>query len=355
MKKRSFVLLFIYLFATTNLFLFVPTKGDITLEYVIMFDEYHGQFFDRDLMSTALNSLNELVLYNNETEEQVNIEIDLIFNNQTAFNSTNLQGVDLLIITNPGFEEENSLTLEERLAILDFMELGGSLFALCNPLSYDQNVTGNPVTINALLNERDSDLTTARLRASGVANSTVLVDDFSHVYENNTFLSLKNYENDHTIFEQEIKISNLTVYSASIELGTELRENAIGRTLDTTYSVDESYDIFRDPATGFLTWYLAQTFGSSRFVISGSTIMFSDFEIIENEKWIDQEQNLDLWKNTVLWLLKYTPHPELPALSLLPFWSYALIVIGISVLIFGFSILMYRYRINKKTEFKVKQ
>ncbi len=338
----------------TNLFSSIPLSADITIEYVIMFDEYHGQFFDRELMSTALSSLDELVIYNNETEERVDIEIKLIYNNETGFNSTNLQGVDLLIMSNLGSEEEDNLLPSERLAILDFMELGGSLFALCNPLSYNENVTGNPVAINALLNERDSALTTARIRTSAIANSTVLVDDFFHVYNNNTFLSLKNYESDHTIFEQEVEISNLTVYSASIELGNELGEEAIGRTLETTYSIDESYHIFRDPATGFLTWLLAQTMGTSRFVISGSTIMFSDFEIIKDEKWIDQEQNLDLWKNTILWLLKYTPHPELPALPLLPFWSYALIVVGVSVVIFGFSVLLYRYRVNKKTEFKAK-
>ncbi|MHA1201381.1 MAG: hypothetical protein ACTSQ4_02520 [Candidatus Heimdallarchaeaceae archaeon] len=354
MKKRSSVLLFIYLFAMTNLFSSIPINADITIEYVIMYDEYHGQFFDRNLMSTALGSLDELVIYNNETEEIVEIKITLIYNNETEFNSTNLQGVDLLVMTNPGFEEEDNLSPSERLAILDFMELGGSLFALCNPLSYDENVTGNPVTINALLNERDSALTTARLRASAIANSTVLVDDFFHVYENNTFLSLTNYESEHTIFEQEVEVSNLTIYSASIELGNELQEEAIGRTLETTYSIDESYHIFRDQAAGFLTWLLAQTVGNSRFVISGSTIMFSDFEIVEDEKWIDQEQNLDLWKNTILWLLKYTPHPELPALPLLPFWSYALIVVGVSVGIFGLSVLLYRYRISKKTEFKVK-
>jgi hypothetical protein len=338
----------------TNLFSSIPLTADITIEYVIMYDEYHGQFFDRELMSTALSSLDELVIYNNETEERVDIKIKLVYNNETEFNSTNLQGVDLLIMANPGFEEEDNLLPSERLAILDFMELGGSLFALCNPLSYNENVTGNPVAINALLNERDSALTTARIRTSAITNSTVLVDDFFHAYENNTFLSLKNYESEHTIFEQEVEISNLTVYSASIELGNELREEAIGRTLETTYSIDESYHIFRDPATGFLTWLLAQTMGDSRFVISGSTIMFSDFEIVKDEKWIDQEQNLDLWKNTLLWLLKYTPHPELPTLPLLPFWSYALIVVGVSVVIFGLSVLLYRYRINKKTEFKAK-
>ncbi|MBY8999304.1 MAG: hypothetical protein KGD64_00110 [Candidatus Heimdallarchaeota archaeon] len=354
MKKRSIVLLFIYLFSTTNMFLSIPLNADTTIEYVIMYDEYHGQFFDRELMSKALDSLNELIIYNNETKERVEIKIDLIFNNETAFNSTNLQGVDLLIMTNFGFEEENNLLLSERLAILDFMELGGSLFALCNPLSYDVNITGNPVPLNVFLNERDSALTTARIRTPNTVNSTVLVDDFSHVYENNTFISLKNYESDHTIFEQEVTISNLTLYSSSIELGNELRDVAIGRTLNTTYSVSEPYEIFRDPATGFLTWFLSQSVGNSRFVLSGSTIMFSDLDIIDGEKWIDQDQNLDLWKNTILWLLRYTPHPELPALPLLPFWSYALIVVGIAVIIFGMSVLLYRYRINKKTEFKVK-
>ncbi|GAH62684.1 unnamed protein product, partial [marine sediment metagenome] len=48
MKKRSFVLLFIYLFAMTNLFSSMPINADITIEYVILYDEYHGQFFDRE-------------------------------------------------------------------------------------------------------------------------------------------------------------------------------------------------------------------------------------------------------------------------------------------------------------------
>ena len=354
MKKRSIVLLFIYLLAMTNSLLSIPISADITLEFVIMYDEYHGQFFDRDLMATALDSLNELVQYNNETEEKIEIKIDLIFNNDTSFNSTSLQGVDLLIMTNPGFGEDDGLTNAETTAILDFMELGGSLFLLCNPLSYNENITGNPVPINAILSERDSELTSARIRTSSLTNSTVLVDDFLETHGNNTFITLQDYESEHTIFEQDEEISNVTLYSASIELGNEEGTLAAGRTPETTYSIDESYNIFRDPATGFLTWFLAKAFTNSRLVLSGSTIMFSDLDIIDGEKWIDQEQNLDLWKNTILWLLEYTPHPEIPPLPLLPFWSYALIVVGVSAIIFGLSVLLYRYRISRKTEFKMK-
>ena len=107
-----------------------PVVGKTTLEFTILFDEAHGQYFNRSLMEGALNELNNLIPENNETE----IEIQLLFQ-QSDFNSTNLQGIDLLIITNPGLQEEDIFLPSEIEAILDFVELGGSLFLLSNPLT----------------------------------------------------------------------------------------------------------------------------------------------------------------------------------------------------------------------------
>lgn len=364
MKKYSIVILLL-IFSSIASSYFYQAIGDSEHEYVILFDEYHGQYFNRTLMYTALSALNNLLSDALEDE----IKIDLIFNNNSRFNSTNLQGVDLLIFTNPGSETKDKLIYTELEAVLDYVELGGSLLLLGNPLTQDENITGHPVPINDLLAAREDTLSSARLRTgSDLSNSDLLIDDFSNVYGNESYISLDFYNTTHsitestelinpvvlTISEQEIQINATTLYTSSISLGNENLQYSIGRTAITSYSVNEEYDIFRDSINGFLTWLFAKGVGSSRMILSGSTIMFSDYEISENQKWINQTDNLDLWKNIILWLLKYTPHPARAPPPVWVFSYYALIIASLSVVIFSSAFIIYKYKQTRKTSIKLK-
>jgi len=352
MKKQLLALLIICIITVTNNTLQYNTVSNSAIEYVIMFDESHGQFFNRTLMATAIDSLNELANY---TEDDINIEI--LFQTESDFNSTNLQGVDLLIFTNPGFKEEDNFSPTEIEVLLDYVELGGSLFLLCNPLTHDDNITGHPTSINELLAGREDRLTSARVRAT--ANSTnadVILDDFQGTYGNDSFVSLDltDINANYTIYKQEELVNSTTIYSSPLILGNEEPIIAVGRTPITSYSVNDEYDMFRDLVNGFLTWLIAKAYDDSRMILSGSTIMFSDLEIAEDIKWVEQSDNLVLWRNIVLWLLKYTPHLERAPPRIWLFRNYALIVVVFSIVIFGSAFLMYQIKRKRKSSVKLK-
>ncbi len=341
-------------------------SGDTNLKYVVLYDESHGQYYNRTLMNGALDSLNSLLPQNITP----NIEIELLFNEESEFNSTNLQGVDLLILTNPGIKEENQLTTSEIDSILDFVELGGSLFLLCNPLTQNVNTTGHVESINTLLSSRENKISSARIRSAvNTSFSDVIIDDFLSTYDNDSYVSL-NYPEEteefimdeatinETLFNQETEIEDLLIYSSSISLGGEELESrriGIATTPVTSYAVDETYHIFRDPVNNFLTWLLAKELGDSRAVLSGSTIMFSNQEIIEDNTWIDQFDNLELWKNIILWLLNYTPHPEVSPPAIWAFSYYALVIAASSIVVFGYAFILYKYKNARKTSITIKQ
>ncbi|MHA1258737.1 MAG: hypothetical protein ACTSYD_01935 [Candidatus Heimdallarchaeaceae archaeon] len=359
MNRRLLVILLVYLMAATSFQQRNLAAGQATKEYVVLFDESHGQFFTRELMTGALNTLEGLI-------PEENIQIKIIYQNNSRFNSTNLQGVDLLIITNPGIKEENELQTDEISAILDYVELGGSLFLLSNPLTRNESLTGHPASINELLAAREDKLTSARINtANNISHSNLIIDEFSHVYSNESYvlsqihngknITIANYEETKisdlsmTIYQQELQINSTTIYSASLTLANEINEYAVGRTPVTSYAIDENYDIIRDPVNGFLTWMIAKPVGDARLVVSGSTIMFSDLEIAEGQTWINQTDNLNLWKNIVLWLLKYTPHPPRGIPAIWTFRNYALIVLGLSAIVFVSAYLLYKIKQKRKT------
>ena len=352
MKKRILALLIICIISITNNTMHYNAISDSTIEYVILFDESHGQFFNRTLMATAIDALNELANY---TEDDINIEI--LFQTESDFNSTNLQGVDLLIFTNPGFKEEDNLTPTEIEVLLDYVELGGSLFLLCNPLTHDDNITGHPTSINNLLAGREDKLTSARVRAtSNATNADVILDDFQRTYDNDSFISLNltDINANYTIYRQEELVNSTTIYTSPLILGNEEPIIAVGRTPITSYAVNDEYDMFRDLVNGFLTWLIAKSYDDSRMILSGSTIMFSELEIAEDIKWVEQSDNLVLWKNIVLWLLKYTPHLERAPPRIWLFRNYALIVVVFSIVIFGSAFLMYQIKKKRKSSVKLK-
>lgn len=352
MKKRLLALLIIsVIFITNNSFHYTAVSNS-TADYVIMFDESHGQFFNRTLMATAIESLEELASY---TDDDISIEI--LFQTESDFNSTNLQGVDLLIFTNPGFNEDDNLSPTEIEVLLDYVELGGSLFLLCNPLTHDDNITGHPTSINDLLAGREDRLTSARVRATANAtNADVILDDFQGTYGNDSFVSLDltDINANYTIYRQEELVNTTTIYSSPLILGNEDAIVSVGRTPITSYTVNDEYDMFRDLVNGFLTWLIAKVYSNSRMILSGSTIMFSDLEITDGKKWIEQSDNLVLWRNIVLWLLKYTPHLERAPPEIWLFRNYALIVVVFSIVIFGSAFLIYQIKKKRKSSVKLK-
>ncbi|MHA1302592.1 MAG: hypothetical protein ACTSPI_02675, partial [Candidatus Heimdallarchaeaceae archaeon] len=150
------------------------------------------------------------------------------------------------------------------------------------------------------------------------------------------------------------KVENLTLYSSSISLGSDNEKYAIGRTSLTSYSLEKDGNIFQDTIKGFLTWLFAKEIEQSRIIISGSTIMFSDLNITENQKFIDEAQNKDLWLNLIYWLLHITPYEEQNPIAM-PFYALVLISLGVALTAFVTAIIVYKYRQLRRISIKVKK
>lgn len=278
-----------------------------TSSYFIVFDESHNQFFDSSMMSTALNSLNQSF--------GPSINIKIIIQNDN-FNSTNLQGTDLVIITNPGKNSNNQLPKirpEESNSLENYINIGGSILYLSNPLSHNQNITGHAKPLNDLM-----------FNSFGVSidssndgdNTTVIIDEFNYV-NNNSFIKLNsaNIKNDELVNQ----INNITkennkeflYYGGHIKETSGLEGSTSGNTSITAYNLDKSFDIdlFQSSNSKTPRWMYGKQFGSDsgRSILIGSSIMFSDYPFDSQSKWVNQANNLELFQNIVAWLLKITP------------------------------------------------
>ena len=157
----------------------VPVSGQDVKEYYIIYDESHAQWFTSDLMNTALTSLDDAF---------DGIKINLVIN-QDKFNESNLQGSNLVIITNTGLDEKNNPVNAEESetdALNAYIEIGGSVLYMSNPLSSDRNISGHVDTLNDLMVD-DLDVK-MKFNVPDYENVTLLLDDFnndgnsSHIY-----------------------------------------------------------------------------------------------------------------------------------------------------------------------------
>ena len=164
--KVRYVLL-ILLLATS----LIPASGqEVEDKYVILFDQSHGQYFTIDMMKTAFESLNAL-------EDKYGTEI-VVRPLEDKFNSTNLQGADLVIITNP--EKGGFALTEEKRALADFVEAGGSTLYMGNPYSDDENITGNPSLLNDMMSSNFQTKAAFQTAQDSTTDPTVVVDDFNN-------------------------------------------------------------------------------------------------------------------------------------------------------------------------------
>ncbi|MHA2095822.1 MAG: hypothetical protein ACW98F_14470, partial [Candidatus Hodarchaeales archaeon] len=113
----------------------VFTEEDPT---IILFDEGHGQFFNRTLYNQAITDIEDLGM-------------KVVFNTQ-EFNASTLEGIDILIITDP----QESITFRERNYIRDYLLEEKSMLLLANPL-VETNATldGHGDYLNYILNEQE--------------------------------------------------------------------------------------------------------------------------------------------------------------------------------------------------------
>ena len=299
MKRFSYLILFILALQVLSS---VPVSGqDNIKEFYIIYDENHAQWFTTDLMSTALTSLEDAF---------DGIKINLVVNNDD-FNETNLQGSNLVIITNTGLDDRNRpLTVDdsETDALNSYIQIGGSILYMSNPLSNNRTISGHARTLNDLLVD-DLDVK-MKFNTPDYENVTLLMDDFnndgnsSHIY-----IYPENIAYDiHTSEPNNLNDSKFLYYGGYLDSISTIPDY-YGNTSQFAYAVDRKGAIDPDTYQSSSHWMEGVDFGTGRAMLIGSTIMFSELMYDNDTKWVDVESNLELFQNIVAWLLKITPLP----------------------------------------------
>ena len=337
MKGNGFVFL-VLLLCSLSVFGISLGEGQATKEYLILFDESNGQHFTRDMMETSLQALMDV--------DGLTISITTI---SDGFSKANVQGADLLIIGNPGEhgEDEELFNSTERDAIRFFLDVGGSLLVMTNPADVDENITGRP----GLLNTELTSLSVGASFGDVSGNASVIQDDYDNKYSNKDYRYISGdlWQNQ-TVALKPMEIQTAMVFSGYISIGNSDFES-IGRSSYTSYVSDLGGG--RQGYQEKLPFLAAGTRDSeqptnitSNIVLSGSTIMFSDLLSTEGGKFIDQEDNMALFVNSVLWLLgETTGIGEENEQIDLSFWTIFLIILVaviIPIVVFNLYLLLKR-------------
>ncbi len=314
MKTRSLLLAILISFSLT--IPIVGMQGNVRAqetqnEFVILYDEAHGQYFKYNNMSIAFDWANKTF------QEQFNSIIRVV-PIQDEFNRTNLQFGDLLFITNPGIYENGTAYQFEKTeiqAIKDFVAIGKSIVALGNPFSIDANISGHIGPLQRLVKSvyfGPFDLLASGLEAN---ESTIIVDDWENDGNNTHVLTNSSYYLEHPIFQEPFEIGKAIVYAQAVAISREAerfeeyKEYLVGKTPYTSYIIRPDYTIiemYKQPA-----WLVAREKDSTRYVVGGSTIMFSNLvDTFSNQTWVERADHKQIFANMLAWLLHLTPQEK---------------------------------------------
>lgn len=324
----------------------VPASGDVANKYIILYDISHGQNFTLANLTGAVDSLKII-------ENKYNTQIEIKEFN-SSFTSTNLQGADLLIISNPSGNSTTSDT--ERNALTNFIADGGNILYLGNPLANDGNITGHPKLLNDFMNERYNNF-----GAFHVANSlkedspTVLIDELNNDGNDSHIVISNNTINEAAIRNGVMEFNDVLFYGSGLRdtyTGTKSSySNYVkGNVSYSTFFIGDTYN----PNFNSIQWILGRQMKSAlgRTMSIGSTIMFSDLPYSSNQTWFETRGNKALFVNMIAWLLQITPQQDIVPIAENGVTVYAwigyvmLITFAVFGLVFGYNILTKRIEVS---------
>jgi len=255
--------------------------------------------------------------------------------NKFPFNATNLVGVDVVIITNPG--NESTFTADEAFYLRQYVKRGGGLFLLSNPYSTNGTLSGHPNALNQLITKIDDmDLSFEDLEfwESTDQISDIIMDDYHNLNGTRSFLDLSkdNFTNATIISSQPTNISRVLVHTQSISAPIKIGEAYLA-------SYTEDVEHVAHLAEEIPLWLGGTNESNARVVLCGSTIMFSDLPLPgTNVTWTSHPDfdNAHLFNNTINWIVNITPVEQVmitePIESPLPIFvagGTILLVIGV--------------------------
>lgn len=358
MKTAKFLSLFlIVIFAVSTVSVMNPVVANESIKdnYIILLDVRHGQFFNESTLSGAFAGLQTI-----ETRFGTTITIQTL---DEPFSNTNLQGADLLLISNPG--ESSTISDTEKEAVSTFVKNGGSTLYLSNPYSKNATLSGHPQILNDLADEPyqiGSKFQTSEV--SSPNDPTILVDDFNNdgnethiVYSADTITTELNsgiVNVSSIIYYGNPMFDRLTISSNKVNEYESGNASAFSYTINSKYATVVSQQK--------MYWILGRelTTALGRSMAVGSTLMFSDLSYDNTTSWIDVADNKNLFINMIAWLLQITPlepnNPQIDAtfasLSQYVFITAIVIAIAIAIIIFGNLILTKRMTFTDIFNFK---
>lgn len=263
--------------------------------FVIMYDEGHGQFFDRILYNGALTLL----------ENSVDVNYKILFNTD-RFNSTLLQGIDLLVITNPN----SSFNSDERYYIGQFLEKGNSLMMMSNP--FDETNTSlngrgdkfNDVLGNPELDTVDLQFWVDNQDIGDYKRTDIVKNEFNNLGNDSSILEIEINETDHEILNYQNSNVNTVITKSSTVRARQVVLSASYEAYSEKPSGDKQYQATQPLILGLGV----STTTNYKVIVCGSTIMFSDLKnpaLDDEPSWLNSEDNAILWKNIFLWFAEY--------------------------------------------------
>ncbi|MFX1517029.1 MAG: hypothetical protein ACFFC6_12065 [Promethearchaeota archaeon] len=265
---------------------------------VILFDEGHGQHYNRSLYSQALSDL-----VNNKS-------MKVVFNSG-EFNSTSFEGVDIFVSTNPGTQ----MTYDESRYLNRFISGGKAMLLLANPLNEDnQTLNGRGDIINNFLNYLDFGYIMGKFWShSGIEGDVkpadIVINEFYNAGDPK-YLHLKLNSSSHEILSIDKNITSIVTYSCSIEEASAPVLAASSVANSRTISGKPGGDTTQTDGRFYLLGTTGKELESgARIILGGSSIMFSDvYDPILESTWYQSENNSYLWWNIFDWLGVVSPN-----------------------------------------------
>lgn len=317
---------------------------------VVMFDAGHSPQFAADNADLGLKQIIDLV--NASTRYIVRI-------NTAPLTDTVLNDVDILIIASP--DQSSGFTAAEFDGISEMLANGSSLFLLGDPALGQQSTywsealmqdTGENIAINRLLNGINMTGVRFSINTTVTQEWSDTMFDYDHAVNESTpwliRLDSTTWDSTHPILRNINELYTITATLKPIELAS-----GIGRGYESSFaqykvSVNgwanysrpnmtlaeyESKPLSYSALNGtFPAWLSAFEYGSSRIVISGSTIMFTGrlLDLKDTElRWFYVGDNARLFMNIMGWLSKdfaETPSAIVPMLVI----SSAIMIVGVA-------------------------
>lgn len=290
---------------------------------VVLFDEGHGQYYNRSLYSKAISDLN------------ITKSMKVVFNTG-ELNSTSFEGIDIFVSTNPQIR----ITREESKYVNRFLTEGRAMLLLTDPLDEDnETLNGRGDVFNEFLGYLEFGYLMGKFWTyykfvEDIRPADIVINEFSNAGDTR-YLHLNLNSSSHEILSIDKNITSVVTYTCSISDASQPVLAASSEAYSTTISGEPG----GDTATTNGKLYLMGTTGDAletgaRIVVGGSSIMFSDlYDPILGSSWYESENNSYLWWNIFDWLAvanpETTPSPPIHPEVLLQIF---LLLIGVSII-----------------------